>query len=141
MNCIKCGSKAQKNGFEVKGALKGIQKYRCTKCKYNFNEGQITSEVNPEVKKPAKAKIGMSLHEFREKHDVEYIVQKTLDKLNPTMVYEKNDIIKLTGLGPGYPGLSSTIEDAKMYYGKVRSILYFSHPDTIAELKEQAKLM
>lgn len=132
MNCTKCNGKTHRNGIEQPS---GKQKYHCTECHYNF-----TTPVNGEVK-PTKSKIGMTLNEFRDKHDVDHIVQKTLDKLNPNTIYEKSDICKLTGLRPGYPGLSQTIEDQKKYYGKVGSTMYFSHPDTIAELKDQAKLM
>ncbi len=134
MHCLKCKGKTTKNGFEQNGD----QKYKCTVCNYPFNQSQVGTEIK---EKPIKSKIGMSLNEFREKHDVDYIVQKTLDKLSTTTIYEKNDVIKLCGLRAGYPGLSPTIEDAKKYYGKVGSVMYFSHPNTIAELKEQAKLM
>lgn len=132
MDCPLCGSKSHKNGFE-----NGIQKYHCTNelcTKRNF-----TDNTNP-LSGVVKSKVGMSLNEFRERHDVDYIVAKTLAKLDRNMIYEKSDICKLTGLRAGYPGLSQTIEDAKAYYGKVASTLYFSHPDTITELKEQAKL-
>jgi len=125
MICKRCNSdKVHKNGHTKSGK----QKYKC-ECGYNFEEGM-----------KVKNKVGMSLEEFRERHDVDYIVQKTLDTLDPGIIYEKNDICKLTGLRPGYPGLAPTIEAAKSYYGKVGSNMYFSHPDTIMQLKDDAKL-
>ena len=129
MTCPKCGSDAFRNGKD----RNGTQKYVCKSCKFNFNGG--TPEVRP------TAKIGMSLNEFREKFDVDFIVDKTLTKLDPNIIYEKNDICKMTGLRPGYPGLTQTIENQKQYYGKVGSTMYFSHPDTIRKLKQEAKLM
>jgi len=130
MNCPRCKSeKTHKNGKSIKGK----QKYFCTDCRFNFDDGTIPKEM-------LKPKVGMSLHEFREKHDVDFIVEKILDGLDPEIIYEKNDIIKLTGLRPGYPGLSPTIEAQKNYYGKVGSIMYFSHRDTITKLKNDAKL-
>ena len=131
MTCPKCGSDAYRNGTDRDGS----QKYRCKSCKYNFRDS--TSDVPVR----SAAKIGMSLNEFREKFDVDYIVEKTLAKLDPNIIYEKNDIYKLTGLRPGYPGLSQTIENQKLYFGKVGSTMYFSHPDTIKKLKNEAKLM
>ena len=131
MICPRCNSeKTHKNGKDQKG----MQKYKCS-CGYNFDEG-IAAKNDPVV----KHKIGMSLNDFREKFDVDFIVQKTLSGLDPEIIYEKNDIIKLTGLRPGYPGLSPTIEAAKDYYGKVGSTMYFSHKDTILNLKNDAKL-
>jgi hypothetical protein len=129
MICSKCQSeKTHKNGKSPQGK----QRYKCTACGYNFEDG-----VAPRLSKP---KVGMSLTEFREKFDVDFIVDDTLNGLDPDIIYEKNDIIKLTGLRPGYPGLSPTIEAAKDYYGKVGSTMYFSHKDTILKLKNDAKL-
>jgi len=129
MNCPKCNSeKNHKNGKERSGK----QKYHCTACGYNFTSDSVMKKPTPHV--------GISLTEFRSKFDVDFITKETLDKLDPNVIYEKNDIIKLSGLRPGYPGLSATIEAQKDYYGKIGSTLYFSHPNTIAELKSQAKL-
>lgn len=131
MECPKCNGNAHKNGFE-----KGIQKYRCTECNYNFTDAQ----VGKEPPKP-KIKIGMTLNEFRDKHDIEHIVTKTLTKLRADTIYEKNDIVKLAALNYSAPGLSTVLESKTSYYGKAGSKIYYSHPDTIRELKEQAKLM
>jgi len=128
MKCKDCNSpNVVKNGF-----INGVQQYKCKDCGSKKKHADVPEQ---------RPKVGMTLEEFREKHDVDYIVKHTLDKLDPNMIYEKNDIIKLTGLRPGYPGLTPTIENQKSYYGKVGSMMYFSHPKTIAELKEQAKLM
>ena len=130
MNCPHCQStKLHKNGKERNGR----QKFKCTVCDRGFTDP--TSDTNI-----TRNKVGISLNEFRSKYDVDFIVKKTLENLDPNMIYEKNDIIKLTGLRAGYPGLSATIEDQKRYYGKIGSTLYFSHPKTIEDLINQAKL-
>jgi len=130
MICKRCNSeKVYKNGKSITGK----QKYRCTDCGYNFEDGTVPRDNG-------KPKVGMPLNEFRKKFDVDFIVSNTLSNLDPEIIYEKNDIIKLTGLRPGYPGLSPTIEAAKDYYGKVGSTMYFSHIDTITKLKNDAKL-
>ena len=93
------------------------------------------------ITKPT-SKIGMSVKDFRERFDVEYIVDKTLKALDQTIIYEKSDLYKLTGLRAGYPGLAATLEDKKFseYKGRVGGKDYFSHPDTIKELIETAIL-
>jgi len=131
MNCPRCqSSKTHKNGKE----LSGKQKYFCNECKYNFTEDSVSLSPVP------KTKIGMSLDEFRDKHDVEHIVAKTLKKLDKNLIYEKGDLIKLSGLSYGTQGLSAILESQSAYYGKIGGRVYFSHPDTIKTLKEQAKL-
>jgi len=134
MKCEKCSS--ENVGVHDRTASKDQIRVKCRKCGHTWlipkSEDPVAKTVNP--------KVGMSLNSFREKFDVEFIVDKTLKDLDPDTIYEKNDIIKLTGLRHGYPGLTPTIEGQKEYYGKVGSNMYFSHPDTIADLKNQAKL-
>ena len=131
MECPKCKSNSYKDG-----TFKGVQKYRCKNpsCKFNFRDTTVVV-----VK---KTKLGMSLNDFRDKFDVEFIVDKTLKALVPDVVYEKQDIYKLTGLRAGFPGLSATLEDKKFeqYRGRIGGRDYFSHPDTIKELINNAIL-
>lgn len=132
MNCTKCQSdKTYKNGKEKKT---GKQKYYCKDCGYNFVDGVVPKQS---ISKP---KVGISLEEFRNKHDVEYIITKTLDKLDKNLVYEKADLIKLSGLPYSAQGLSTILETKSQYFGKTGGKVYYSHPDTIRALKEQAKL-
>ena len=126
MECPKCSSKVTKNGTDL-----GRQKYRCTACKHSFVDH--SSSI-------VKHKVGMSLDEFKERFDVDYIVQKTLDKLEANMIYEENEVKKLTGLRPGFPGLTDTLKAAKEYQGRAGGSVYFSHPDTIKRLKDDAKM-
>ena len=129
MKCLKCGSeKVHKNGH----AKSGKQKYKC-ECGYNF-EGDTTPRGG------VKHKVGMTLDEFRDRHDVEYIIGNTLDKLDNGMIYEKNDLIKMSGLPYGAQGLSTILDSKTAYYGKISGKVYYSHPDTIKLLKDQAKL-
>ena len=131
MKCPYCNSeKTYKNG-----SANGVQQYKCTNCGKYFRGSSLSQ--------PSKiSKIGMSVKDFREKFDVEYIVDKTLKTLDRSTIYEKSDIYKLTGLRAGYPGLAATLEDKKFqdYRGRVGGKDYFSHPDTIKELIETAIL-
>lgn len=128
MECPNCNSqKFHKNGKDPKT---GKQKYKCTQCGKEFNEDTATK--NP--------KLGMTLDQFKSKHDVDFIIEQTLKKLDANIIYEKADIYKLSGLNASHPGLTAAIEARPEYYGKISGRLYFSHPDTIAELKRNAKI-
>ena len=131
MICPQCNSENTiKNG---KDKLTKKQKYICNECGKNFYEETSGAQI-------VKPTLGITLDEFREKHDVEYIVNKTLKKLDRNMIYEKADIIKLSGLSYGAQGLSAVLESHTFHYGKIGGKIYYSHPDTIKMLKEQAKL-
>ncbi len=135
MECLKCKGQASKNGHEPDGR----QKYRCKECKYNFNESQTGTPV--EVK---QAKVGMSFGEFKSKYDTDFIVNDKLGKvmrgLSRTVIYEKADIVKLTGLPSSYPGFKDVLDGFEDQQGRTNSRIFYSHPETIAELKRMAKL-
>ena len=132
MNCKHCGSEnTHKNGKEHSNKK---QKYYCRDCKRNFTEDTVSQPVKE------KPSVGISLAEFRDKHDVEHIISKTLSKLERNLIYEKADLIKLSGLPYSAQGLSTILETKSAYCGKTGGKIYYSHPDTIKMLKEQAKL-
>ena len=136
MNCPEC--KSENLRVHDRYSSKTKTRMKCKDCDHAWS---VPHDEAPGVLlKTNKPAVGISLDEFRSKFDVDFIVKETVDKLDPNVIYEKNDIIKLSGLRPGYPGLSATIEAQKNYYGKIGSTLYFSHPRTIEELKSQAKL-
>jgi len=130
MACTHCNSE----NVRIKDVNR--RRWYCRDCGKTYT---VPAEGDPP--KPSKAKIGMTLNEFRDKHDIEHIVDKTLKKLRPDLIYEKNDIVKLAALNYSAPGLGTVLESKSEYYGKAGSKIYYSHPDTIKELKEQAKLM
>ena len=136
VKCNYCGStQVRKKGITGNGSYR----YFCDnpECEHKT----FTAGGNVTIK-AKKAKIGMSVQDFREKFDVEFIVEKTLAALDREVIYEKSDIYKLTGLRAGFPGLAATLEDKKFqeYKGRVGGRDYFSHPDTIKELTETAIL-
>ena len=129
IKCKKCGSDTSKNGFSIN---KKRQKYICKSCGYNF-ELPINEQPAHNVKD-----IGMDISTFREKHDIDFIVEKTLKLLDPEKVYEKQDIVKMTGLRPAYPGLSAALENASEYKGRAGGNSYWGHPNTIRQLKAES---
>ena len=99
--------------------------------------GDFTARAK--VSKTTKA-LGISIDSFRKDHDIDMIVQTALDKLDPNKIYEKKDVVELTGKAVGYPKLSVTIESATEYKGRNGGVCYWSHPDTIEDLKKQGIL-
>lgn len=136
--CPKCHS--DQVNSEGPDARTGYKRYRCKECGKYFNENTAyyngkTVEHKPSV--PRTRGMGMSLSEFRAKHDVDFIVQNVLDSLDPEKVYEKSEVVQLTGLRAGYPGLSAAIENASEYKGRAGGNSFWSHPDTIRQLKKE----
>lgn len=84
--------------------------------------------------------IGVPIDRWKEKYDVDYIVENVMKKLDPGFMYEKSDIYKLTGLSPSYPGLSAAVDSYTDYYGKAGGKQHFSHPDTVNYYKKKGRL-
>ena len=129
MNCPKCGSRAMKNGFRS-----GHQQYRCSNkaCRHFFRENSSS--------KPNKTKMGISTEEFRKKNDVVYILSKVFNEmLEDDMLYEKSDVIKMSSLSPGYPGIGTVLdsEEFKKFRGRAGSVNYWAKVNLITKLKEE----
>jgi len=138
LKCKKCGS--DRVGVHDKNSSKSTMRVKCRDCGHGWNIQKETVEPVPRQTNLQKPKIGMTLDQFRSRHDTDFIVENTLKKLDPDLIYEKQDIYKLCGISASTPGLSGSIESRPEYFGKIGGKLYFSHPDTIAELKRNAKL-
>ena len=136
MECPKCKStKVVKNG--TKG---GKQRYICRNPECSVKEFSEKSQlIKTQTKKPTNG-IGTPLNQWKEKYDVDFIVQKVMENLSTDMMYEKSDVYKLTGLSPSYPGLSAAIDSYTDYYGKAGGRQHFSHPDTIQHYKRKGRL-
>lgn len=136
MECTKCGStNLSKNGFNKHGN----QKYVCKDCGFFIDLGinggiPVKAEIKPK-------KLGISITEFRKKHDVDFIVGEMLKKLQRNTFLTKSEVIQLTGLRSGYPGLSGTLEAASDYMGKAGGTTYWAHPDSIRELKNETIML
>lgn len=141
MRCKNCGSeKIYKNG---KRPGTDIQKYKCSDCGSEANpimDGEIPEKQKLLKPNEKGKKYGITASELRAKHDVDYIVLQTLEKLEKNRYYEKDEVRQMTGLRAGYPGLSTALEACKDYYGKADGKVYYGHPESINEMKSQAIL-
>jgi hypothetical protein len=63
-----------------------------------------------------------------------------MNSLRKDMIYERSDIVTLTGLGHSFPGMAGALEAYSDQYGKTNQKVFYGHPETIAELKRTAKL-
>jgi hypothetical protein len=139
MICPNCGSITGKNGRDAKGR----QKWRCKNVhctKRDHIEHTPLEAPQQTAPQPVTHKAGISIDEFRRRHDISYIVETTLRKLSNKELLTKGDVIKLTGLRQGYPGLSVEIMSHPEYFGKADGEVYFSHPDIIKMLKLEGSM-
>lgn len=148
IKCPDCGStKICKDGFSEKGE----QYYRCNNpdcSRKNFKEGSKPIFGNLNIKKEENKSmksvnsIGMSLQEFREKNDTKVIIKNGLSKLQKDKLYKTEDFKILLGI-PNNFGTKKLLELGMLdnYHGKCRGELYWSHPETIKQLKFEALLV
>ena len=139
MNCIHCNSeKTHRNGR----TRDGQQQYKCNNCGKYFYEGQVAKikSSQPSPRPIEKKKLGITAKDLRAKYDVDYIVLQTLKKLERDRFYLKDEVRQLTGLRAGFPGLSAALDAVSDYYGRADGKNYYSHLDSIAEMKSQAIL-
>jgi len=114
----------------------GRQQYRCKDCGKYFRVPFTGSQVS----KPNKPNMGISQEDWRKKHDVVFILSQVFNNmLEDDMLYEKSDIIKMSGLSPGYPGISTTLdsENFKKYRGRAGQIDYWAQVKLIEKLKNE----
>lgn len=88
MICPKCGTPAGKNGKTESGK----QKYRCRKCKHNF-ERLIEGELI-EISSPSGQSVGLTEAQLRAKYDIRFIVATRCKGLKP-WEYPDNSLLTL----------------------------------------------
>ena len=88
-----------------------------------------------------KKTIGISIEELRSKHDIFYIVQKTVESLEKDVFYQNSDFIVKCNF-PSNSGYRETLErkEFESYRGKAGSSIYWGHPESIGKLKEEGVL-
>ena len=139
---VKCNACGSTNNRKEGHTRFGKQKYKCRDC---GKQGTSFTESGAEPKNNTMVnnKIGISISEFREKHDLNFIVSKVLRTLDQQHLYEKSDIAKLCKLNPTYPNLRATLEETKEfegYRGRVAGRYYWGHPEVIEQLKTEGQL-
>lgn len=134
-------SAEQDNGIGPKNIAHGFRRGRKTPIGGFFWSYTKSSKYNSKAMEKTNSKqkksVGISIDEFRQKHDLDFILTQVLENLDPDLVYEKADVIKLTGLRVGYPGLSNALEAASEYMGRAGGVNYWGARETIKKLKDE----
>lgn len=107
--------------------------YKCRGCNRTFQGAAQNIKTK---------KMGISIDEFRKRHDVVFIMSEVFKTLDDDTFYEKSDIIKMSGLRPGYPGLSTVLESAefKKYSGRAGGQTYYARTELIDKMKDEGIL-
>ena len=105
-----------------------------------MKKSDIALNPNKLISESQLNKLSLATDDLKEYKPIQYIIGKTLSQLSKDMIYEKNDLVKMSGLPYSAQGLSTILESRSAYYGKISGKIYYSHPDTIKMLKDQAKL-
>jgi len=132
MKCPRCGSENCYNN----GTRRGVQQYKCKDC------GKYFRGSEPQAIKRKNKNMGISIDDFRKKHDVNFIMSQVIEKFEDDTFYEKSDIIQMSGLRPGYPGMSVVLESDtfKNYSGRAGGKTYYAKPELIEKMKEEGIL-
>ena len=128
MKCPQCGSEQYHKDGKEPGTV--MQRFKCKDCGRAYNEN---TALKSETIMEKKSTVGMTIEQFRQKHDVNYIVKKTLKTLPTKLLLSRTEVIKLTGLRNGYPGLRDALDNADEYRLKIDGTEYFATPETIKE--------
>ena len=134
MNCPKCGTLAGKNGKTETGK----QKYRCRKCKHNFERA---NDELIEIAEPTEQAIGLTEAQLRAKYDIRFIVATKCKELKQGVYLTRAEFIKFCGIRPGQ-GYTDVINhpDYDAFRGKAGGDVFYSHPDSIRKLKSEGVL-
>lgn len=104
--------------------------------------GEINQDAVKVADKPILAqtpqKVGLTEQELREKYDIAYIITNQAAQLQKGIYLSESEFIVRCKIRAGW-GYKHIMEhpDFKKYKGRARDgVIYWSHPDSIAEKKE-----
>lgn len=84
---------------------------------------------------------GLSEAELRKKHDIKFIIQQALQRLDQGTFITDSDFIRTNNL-QSHPGFRPYLEDStfSQYKGRAGGTLYWSHPASITKMKQEGIL-
>lgn len=98
-----------------------------------------TDESLKEPLKTKRVKRGISILELRSKHDNKFILQTKVKRLEEDRFLTDSEFKTSCNLNTGYKDTIELAEFSK-YKGKAGSTIYWSHPDSIKQLKDEGVL-
>ena len=133
---------------QVKDSRTGLSRSRrCnnSKCRRSFVLGKHYPKLdtNKQIsdKNMSITEKGISITEFRAKNDPKVIIDSGIKKLTKDKLFKTSDFKTLIGLPTNFSS-RELMETSQLdgYHGKLRGEIYWSHPDTIRQLKYEAIL-
>lgn len=103
-------------------------------------EMQFKQEINFEPKEKIMTK-GLTTEQLRAKFDNTFIVRNTAEKLEKDIFLSEAEFVQMCNFSNN-AGYRNAIDHPQFekYHGKAGGIRYWSHPDSIKQLKEEAVL-
>ena len=94
-----------------------------------------------ESKPNETGKMGISIDQIREKYDNTYIVSKNAENLKRDIFLTNSEFVQLCNFAnsAGYKNATEHPQFDK-YHGRAGGVIYWSHPDSIKKLKDEAVL-
>lgn len=136
MMCPRCNGKMSKNGSwtDKKNGVK-YQKFTCRVCRvYKYYR------LGPQPAQE-KAQVGISVTELRSRYDNNYKVELAVKKLEKDVFLTESEFIKLAVIRTTN-GYRAALDDPKWdkNKGRVAGIVYYSHEDSIKQMKNEGIL-
>ena len=128
----------------ISRAIDAERKYAGFYWKYSNNKPE-NELVNKEVNKNdsvMEVSEGISIRDFRLKNDVRFMVSEGIKKLTKDKLFLTVDFINLCGIPPNVS--TRRIEEFSEYdnyHGRCSGKVYWSHPDTINQFKNEHILL
>jgi len=100
----------------------------------------VLDDIKPSATKSVSLKKGLSISDLRAKYDNMFIVRNKVGLLEKDLFLTQPEFISMCKLsGTGY---RNTIEQPEFvkYKGKAGGIIYWGHPDSIQQLKDEGVL-
>jgi len=136
MICPRCKGKMNKNGsWTDKRSSVKYQKFTCKVCRRHkyYRLGPAPA--------PVKDPVGISVTELRSRYDNNYKVELAVNKLEKDVFLTESEFIKVAGIR-ATNGYSAALDDPKWdkNKGRVAGIVYYSHEDSIKQMKNEGIL-
>ena len=136
--CPEClGTEVGKNGTRVNANGSKYQQLYCKNKDCGFHFRVIKDTVESTVTKKNN-KMGITEEQLRMKHDVKFQARKAAEALHKGSFITQSEFITQAGIKPS-AGYRDIIEHPNFskYRGKAGGIVYWGHPDSIKQMKDE----
>jgi hypothetical protein len=133
--CPDCGAELRSNGHR-----NGRQQFYCKGDTAHYHRSLLNGETPKPTPKPMLTSAGISEQEFRRQYDNRFILREAVKKLKEGTLLEQRKFVQGLRLQGTYKDILEE-EDFEPFRGKISADkVFWSHPNTIAKLKEESLL-